>query len=181
MDCSNGGAVSSEVRRGPHGATAILKLTSEDDHGKNSHACLAQYDLVVAPAANAAPVSTPLLSSDSAWGRKLSGRISGFSADGKRVLGFVREGGKDAIYMLFDFGVTHGRVALVDLKRSLSQLRAVHCGSDFAVAGVSDGGVVVVQPDSADACGQKYRWTVDAKGALHRLPEGQRVAALFAQ
>ena len=43
MDCGNMAAAQTAAVPGPGGVTALLKVASEDDHSKNSHACMGLY------------------------------------------------------------------------------------------------------------------------------------------
>jgi hypothetical protein len=49
MDCSNNTDTQGKAMRGPDGSIAVLRVHSEDDHGKNSHACEVDYPLVITP------------------------------------------------------------------------------------------------------------------------------------
>jgi hypothetical protein len=104
MECADAGAAiasaETDPAHGPSGATAVLKVSTSDDHSKDSHDCNADYKLAVTPSAGGAPVEVNFLASDGDYGRSLSPRLAGFSQDGKRVLGILAEGGNDAVVRL---------------------------------------------------------------------------------
>jgi hypothetical protein len=71
---------------GPGGASAVLKVSTADDHSKNSHECMAEYQLGFTPAGGGAPVYVDLIASDADYDRIISLRLYGFSQDGKTSL-----------------------------------------------------------------------------------------------
>src|SRR5579863_5175565 len=83
MECAETGAAiaSAETQpaHGPSGATAVLKVSTSDDHSKDSHDCNADYKLAVTPSPGGAPVEVDFLASDGDYGRSLSLRLAGFS------------------------------------------------------------------------------------------------------
>jgi hypothetical protein len=103
LDCSNAGAVETQLVRGPAGETARVQASTHDDSSKNSHDCMADYELIVQPAHGGVPVTIDFLSSDGDWGRKLSVHFDGFSADGKRIFGTLMEGGTTPTAMVLDY------------------------------------------------------------------------------
>ena len=94
MPCGNIAATQTQPVRGRDGMVAVLKVSSEDDHSKNSHDCQAEYQLLMMPGPGGAPVAVDLLTSDAAWNRNLSLRLNGFSQNGARVFGVISEDGK---------------------------------------------------------------------------------------
>ncbi len=177
MDCSNPATAQTQSVTGPAGLSAVVKVSAEDDHSKDSHNCMAEYKLVVQPASGA-PVIADLLSSDGDWGRKLSVHLDGFSPDGKRVFGTLSEGGPTPVDMVFDYHTTDQHVKLLDMKKALKQMAAAKCGTSAAVAGTTDSGAIVLESIPATQCGT--RWVFDpAAKTLHRVPQGQAFRALF--
>ena len=83
MACRDGGAniatAQTEPLRGPGGVSAMLQVSSADDHESNTHLCSAEYRLVLTAAHGGAPVVIDLLTSPSDWGRSLSLHLDGFS------------------------------------------------------------------------------------------------------
>lgn len=72
LDCSNAATTQTQAIRGPAGETALVKASTHDDASKDSHDCMADYELIVHPANGGPPVATEFLSSDGDWGRKIS-------------------------------------------------------------------------------------------------------------
>jgi hypothetical protein len=165
---------------GPAGLKAVLKISSEDDHSKNAHDCMAVYELVAMPANGGATVVTNIMSSDGDWRRRLSVHLDGFTQDGKRTLGSFAEGGRFAFTTIFDYDTTTRNVKSIQLKRNPAQLGAAKCGTRFAVAGTTETGAIVVDLDTANPCRSNYRWLLDATaGELQPLPAGKRIIGLY--
>jgi hypothetical protein len=180
LDCSSLVSASTQTVRGPAGVAVALEVSSEDDHAKDTHDCMAKYRLMVLPATGRTPVSAYLLDGDAEWGRKLSVHLDGFSPDGKRVLGIIAQGGSFPFTMLFDYDVTTGVSKLVDLKMGLNHLMTVKCGTTFAVAGTTGTGAIVLAPNTGNQCSDKYRWVLDPKsGGLQPLPQGSQIIGLY--
>ena len=162
--------------RGPNGATAVLKVSTTDDHSKNSHDCMADYKLAVTPATGGAPVEIDFLASDGDYGRTLSLRLAGFSRDGKRVLGSLAEGGKYSTTLLFDYHAGDAQVPLVDLKMQFARVAPLGCSQILEVIGTTPNGAMVVESNSEKACGSSRRWLVGAAGSKAQpLPQGASI------
>src|SRR5579864_2361764 len=109
LTCSNVATAQTQSVRGPAGTIAVLKVSTEDDHGKNSHLCMADYQLLITRNSDQ-PQSVDLLSSDDEWGRSLCIQLSGFSHDGKRILGMFSEGSSNPIQQVFEYNTDDGLV-----------------------------------------------------------------------
>jgi hypothetical protein len=184
MECVNTGptiaATQTQAVRGPSGANAVLKVSSSDDHSKNSHDCMADYKLVVTPATGSAPVEIDFLSSDGDYGRTLSLRLAGFSQDGKRVLGILAEDGKYSTTLLFDYHAGVAQVPLVDLKMQFARVAPPGCSQTLEVIGTTANGAIVVESNSEKACGSSRRWLVNATGSKAQpLPQGASILSLY--
>jgi hypothetical protein len=166
--------------RGPSGAAAVLKVSTSDDHSKNSHDCMANYTLVVTPAADGAPVEVNFIASDGDYGRTLSLRLAGFSQDGKRVLGILAEGGKYSTTFLFDYHLGEAQAPIVDLEMQFARVAPPGCGQTLEVVGTTASGAIVVESSSEKACGSSRRWLVGAaSGKAKPLPQGASVVGLY--
>ena len=75
LECADVASTQTEPVAGPAGASAVFKLTTEDDHSKNSHLCNAEYRLLISGAAGT-PHVVDVLTSNGDWGRSLSLRLS---------------------------------------------------------------------------------------------------------
>ena len=184
MECVDTGAniaaTETPAVRGPAGATAVLKVSTSDDHSKNSHDCNADYKLVVTPATGGAPVEVDFLASDGDYGRSLSLRLAGFSQDGKRVLGILTEGGKYPTTLLFDYHGSDAPVPIVDLKMNFSRVAPPGCIQTLEVIGTTASGAIVVESNSERACGSSRRWLVDTAGSKAQpLPPSAAILGLY--
>jgi len=179
IDCRDTGAktatTETQALRGPDGMTAVLKVSTADDHSKNSHLCNADYQLVLLPAGGSAdaPRVVDIQASDSEWGRSISLRLDGFSKDGKHVFGILSEGGKYPLTVLFDCDITAGAAQLVDLRERFANILDAHCGTTFDVVGTTETGAIVVETESAKPCGPTGRWRLNPTGGrAQRLTPG---------
>jgi len=182
MNCSSIASVHTREMPSPlsgrDASVAFLRIFSEDDHGKNSHACQAEYQLVILPFVGESATIVQLLSSDGDWDRRLSVYLDGFSRDGKRIFGIISEPGGFA--GVFDYDSAARRTKLVDLKNSIKSLRALKCGTTFAVAGITDTGAIVLEPRAAAQCRDSHRWILDpTQGELRPLPAEKPVIRLY--
>jgi hypothetical protein len=178
LDCSNAVTVETQLVRGPAGETARVQASTHDDSSKDSHDCMADYQLMIQPAHGGVPVTTDFLSSDGDWGRKLSVHLDGFSGDGNRIFGTLMEGGTTPTAMVFDYHATGQSVELLDIKEAIKRMAAAKCGASAAVAGTTDSGAVVPETNPATQCGT--RWSFDpATKIWHPLSRNQSVHMLF--
>lgn len=184
MECvdtgANVAATETQAVRGPRGATAVLKVSTADDHSKNSHDCNADYKLLVTPATGSAPVEIDLLASDGDYGRTLSLRLAGFSQDGKRVLGILAESGKYPTTLLFDYHEGGGPVQIVDLKMQFARVAPPGCVQTLQVIGITANGAIVLESNSEKACGSSRHWLVATEGSKAQpLPQSAAILALY--
>ena len=157
-----------QVVPGPSGTTAVLRVSTSDDHSKNSHECNADYKLMVTPENGGAPQAVDVLASDGDYGRSLSMRLDGFSRDGKHVFGILAEGGKYPSTFLFDYDTSGGPVDIIDLKKQSARIMGAACMPAFSVVGTSASGAIVVAIESRGACAENGRWVI---GRGNRKPE----------
>jgi hypothetical protein len=184
MECVDSGAniaaTETQEVRGPRGATAVLKVSTADDHSKNSHDCMADYKLVVTPATGSAPVEIDFLASDGDYGRTLSLHLAGFSQDGKRVLGILAEGGKYSTTFLFDYHLGDTQAPIVDLQAQFKRVAPPGCIQTLEVIGTTATGAIVLESNSEKACGSSRRWLVHAAGSKAQpLPLSASILGLY--
>jgi hypothetical protein len=165
MECANLTTVQTPPLRLPAGGTIVLKISSADDRAKDSHECMADYQLIVT-ASGKAPRTIPVESSDARWSRSLSAHLDGISADRKRVFGILTEGGEFAYSQLFSYDLVSGKVTTSELIYDRELLAPAGCSNGLTVLGMTDEGVVVVEPRDP-ACAAGHRWMVD--GSTGRL------------
>jgi len=183
MRCVDGGsqiaATQTNPVLGPSGVVAVLKVSTADDHGKNTHGCNAEYVLLITPADAGAPMAVTLLTSDADWNRTLSLRLDSFAHNGRRVFGVLTERGKYPSTMLFDYDTAEGTLRLIDLKKAFAQFETASCDTIFKVVGTIETGEIVVELSSAKPCGNG-RWLLDPTvGSVHRLPQGASIQTLY--
>lgn len=163
LECTNPGAAQTDSVMGPRGATAVLRVETEDDHSKESYDCMADYELEIANGGDGR--TADMLSSDAEYGRRITAHLYGFSQDGKRVIGIMSEGGKDATTALFDYHVDGGEARLVDLGKMFLPAVTEKCSEGFDAIGTTADGVVVVELAASKDCGAGGRWAVDSDGS----------------
>jgi hypothetical protein len=165
---------------GPGGVSVALKVSSADDHSKDSHDCMADYHLLITPAGGGTPVDVDFYASDADYGRIISLRLDGFSQDGKRVFGILSETGKYPSTMLFDYDSAGGPVQLIDLKKPFARIVPAKCSVTFDVIGTTDTGATVFETNSADKCAPNSRWVVDHKSQKPQpLPQAASIRSLY--
>lgn len=180
LECTNTAAIQTQPVSGPGGIAAMFKVSTEDDHSKNSHLCTATYQLLLVSGAGGAPHVVDVLTSDDDYNRSLSLRLSGFSQDGKRVLGIFSEGGKHPFTTLFDYHTSDGKVELIDITAQFAPIMAENCISTLEVAGTTETGAIVLELDSANQCGSSRHWLVDSSGSRpQRLAQGTPILDLY--
>jgi hypothetical protein len=165
---------------GPGGVTAVLKVSTADDHGTNSHDCNAEYQLLFLPAGARAAVVVNLLTSDAEYDRIISLRLDGFSQDGKRVFGVLSEVGKYPATTLFVYSTADGRVQLMDLRKSFAHMMAAKCSTTFDVIGATAAGTIALELSSTEKCSPNSRWVVNpAGGSPQPLPQAASILDLY--
>jgi hypothetical protein len=163
VDCASPATAQTGAVTGPRGVSAVLQVETEDDHSKESHECMADYELEIANGGDGR--TADILSSDDEYGRKVTVRLDGFSEDGKRVIGIVSEGGKDAATALFDYHIDGGEARLVDLSKMFLPTVTEPCSEGFDAIGTTADGVIVVELAASKECGTGGRWAVDTDGS----------------
>lgn len=178
--CSSTAAAQTRALPGPAGVSAVLKVSIADDSSKETHDCMAEYQLLFRGANASSPEIVNLLSSDADWERRLSLHLDGFSNDGTRVFGILSEDGRYGFTNLFEYSVRTGQVRLIDLRKGLTALAAAKCGTTLAVAGTTKTHAIVLKPETSDPCGLQYRWQLNAAtGDLHRLGDRALIVDLY--
>jgi hypothetical protein len=175
-------AASAETQplQGPAGVTVVLKVSSADDQSKNSHECLAKYQLLVASAKGGPASVVDINEVDAEYGRRLSFRLDGFSHDGKHVFGILSEGGKLPLLLLFDYDTTSGSTRLVDLRMLFAHTMTPACTPSFGVLGTLETGAIILELNSATPYSANGQWMLGhTNGKLLRRPQGQPIIALY--
>ena len=179
MACTNIASVETQPLRGP-AAGAALKISSADDHSKNTHLCWADYDLLITRPGENRPLKIRLLSSDGYWERRLTAQLDGFSQDGNRIVGVISESGKPQTQTLFEHNLANGKDLLLDLQKPIAHVVPKKCRATANVVGETATGALVVQLHSVDQCAPNTRWLVNsANGLLQPLGKESSVVSLY--
>jgi hypothetical protein len=169
--CGNRDA-QTEPLRSAAGFGAFLSMHSEDDHGKNSHECQADYSLhIIHPDGTRidGPSAFAFSSSIAEWNRPLTFRIEGFSPDGKRVFIFIKEGGQYSSIYTTEFDMVTGS-SLRDegADRSFFNKLGPACAETLHIAGTTTGGHIVLQTTSGNGCTRAQSWQLNADRLLKK-------------
>jgi hypothetical protein len=181
--------------RSTAGFTASLTMHSEDDHGKNSHECQADYSLHVIHPDGTRIDGPPAFGafgffvSDADWNRPLMFRIDGFSHDGKRVFIFIEEGGQYS-FSAQEFDMVNG-ASLRDEGADLSFFNKLGpaCAATLHIAGTTASGHIVLQTTSANGCTRAESWQLhddrrmkkglgSKRGIPTRIAPGRQIIAI---
>jgi hypothetical protein len=165
------------VRRSSAGYTAVLKVHSEDDHGKNTHLCGADYTLQATRPDGTALAPSSILYSDDAWNRPIDFRIEGFSPDGHTVFALISEDKHPSSIDAVQFDMASGRkLKDVFLDGHFTSSLSPACAATLYIAGLSPAGLMVLASSRKDGCSADQLWelapnkTTGAKGG-RILPE----------
>ena len=112
------------------------------------------------------------------WGRRLSVHLDGFSNDGHNIFGVIAEGGKYSFVQVFDFK-RDGSHSEISIQQGLLRLKAAHCGTSFAVAGTTDTGDLVLEPNTSNRCRIDHLWLLDKTGKLRDVANNDSFIALY--
>lgn len=183
MDCAAGpgiDAAQTDAVRGPNGATAVLKVSTADDHSKNSHECEADYQLLLTPAGGGASQVVDLTTVDADYGRRILVRLDGFSQDGKHILGIFSETGKYPLTMLFDYDPSGGQARLVDLRKQFTSTLGPKCSGSLVVVGTAGNSAIVLELESPEKCSPDRDWVVNsATQKVQPLPRSASIVKLY--
>jgi hypothetical protein len=179
ITCQNAATVNTQTVAGPN-ATAILKASAEDDHAKGTHLCMADYQLLITRADGTQPPPVEVLSSDNDWGRNISIQLSGFSHDGKRILGIVRESGSTPVQQVFDYNTDDGTVRLFDLIKLVARRAPTKCLASAEILGTTESGAIVSRLSTGKHCTNSNRWLLNSVyGPLRLASKHTSILALY--
>jgi hypothetical protein len=180
LTCSNIATAQTKPVSGPGATVAVLKVSTADDHSKDSHLCMADYQLVITQSSADKPTTVDLLSSDDEWGRGLAIQLSGFSHDGKRILGMFSEGIATPMQQVFEYNTDDGLVRSFDLPKLAARLTTKKCLMNTQIIGTSENDAIVIQLRSGKYCAHTTRWLLNSqKGPLRRVPKRASVLELY--
>jgi len=185
-----------EPLRSTSGFSAYLTMHSEDDHGKNTHQCMADYALhIIRPDGTRTipPVSSEPLGffpSDGDWYRSLVFRVDGYSTDGKRVFVLIAEGGLYPLIEAEEFDMISGsRVRAEGGGRSFLNKLGAACVASLHISGTTSTGHIVVETYPSNGCLRAESWQLNVyrhlkgsrgsvPGPSRRIVPGTRIFAL---
>jgi hypothetical protein len=145
--------------RSAAGFTAVLKMHSEDEHGKNTHLCETAYTLQIWQPDGTASTPFNFSSADDNWGRAVAFRIEGSSTDGNRVFAFISEGRYPAWIETVEFDMRSGaRTQDIFLDRHFTRRLSRACAATLHHYGLSSSGLIVLASSAKDGCAQSQLW-----------------------
>jgi hypothetical protein len=179
VTCGGSALAQTQLVNGPDGSSAVLKVSTEDDHAKDTHLCMADYKLEVTRKSD--PLhAAELLSSDNDWGRKISIQLGGFSSDGKKVLGMFSEGGANPIQQVFEYNTDDDSIRLFDLRKLAAGLKPDKCLINAQIVGTLKSGAIVLEMRSGKNCVQTGEWLLNSvNGTVQRIHKNAPVEALY--
>lgn len=181
LTCGASATAQTVAVHGPEEMGAVLKVSTEDDHAKDTHLCMADYKLLLSHKSEPAK-EIEVLTSDNDWSRKISIEVSGFTSDGKKVLGIFSEAGSAPIQQVFEYSADDDSVQLFDLRKFAAHLTGTRCLINAQILGTTESGGIVLQLSSGKYCGTVSRWQLTSvNGPLQRLPRHAAVRDLYSQ
>lgn len=179
VKCGGSAVAQTQAAHGPEAARAVLKVSTEDDHAKDTHLCMADYKLEITHSSDQ-PHTAELLSSDNDWGRKVSIELGGFSQDGKTIVGMFDEGGSSPTQQVFEYSTDDESIRLFDLRRLAASLKPEKCLINAQIVGTLNSGAIVVQLRSGKNCVRTSEWLLNSvNGPMQRLPRHASVQPLY--
>jgi hypothetical protein len=147
------------------GFTAVLKMHSEDDHGKNTHLCETDYSLQITRPDGSADPEFDLQSSDDDWNRPIVFRVEGFSRDGRHVFVFISEGEYPGWVQAMDYDMSSGaRSKDVFLDRHFTRNLGSACVGTLYIVGISPEDLMVLGSRAKDGCARAELWQLKPNG-----------------
>lgn len=151
--------------RNSAGFTVVLKMQSDDDHGKNSHQCAAEYSLEIARP-DGTSSSFKVFYSDDEWNRPLAFRVEGFSPDGKNVFVFISEGSYPADIIVGEYNISSSpspggwlhEVKSVTLDAPFARRVSRECAATLHIMGTTPEGDIVLGTEARNGCVRVERW-----------------------
>jgi len=141
------------------GFTAVLKMHSEDDHGKNTHLCAAQYSLqMIRPDGSSIP-TFDFGYSDADWARPLVFRVEGFSPDRHRAFVFISEGSYPEALDILEYDMSSGAASKeIFLDQHFTRGLSPECTATLHIVGTSSAGRIVLGTSAKDGCTRAESW-----------------------
>ena len=178
--------------RSSAGFTAVLKMHGEDDHGKNTHLCEADYTLQITAPGKAPRPPVSWAGSDSDWDRPIVFQVEGFSRDGRHVFLLISEDKYPGEVEAVDYDMLADSMSSdVHLDAHFVHRLSRACAATLHIVGTSlQTGRMVLGTSRKDGCAGTSLWqlspnrTTGATGGAvlpeypKRLPSSSKIEAL---
>ena len=134
-------------------------MQSDDDHGKNSDQCMAEFTLqITRPDGSSMPPFKPG-NYDGEWDRPLVFRIEGFSQDGRQVFFFISEGTYPEDLTAMEYDMNSGsKVRAIILDRPFTRQLSRACAASLHIVGISPANLIVLGSEAKDGCVRAELW-----------------------
>lgn len=172
VQCRNSADAATPALQSQSGYTVQLKVHSEDDHLKDSHACQSDYELEVTRPDGTKLPSQFLIGVDGAWGRNMKFSVEGFSADGKQAFALL---GDPSIthnaLMIFFSDMSTGRSSSATLSEEFHRSLGQSCAETLHISGTAPNGSPVLAAEKSTACAQTGLWSVTPGAVVNGIQQ----------
>jgi hypothetical protein len=159
LSCANFVDARTGLLRTSAGFTVALTVHGEDDHGKNTHLCQADYNLeVTSPDGNVEAAPSNLWSSDDEWNRPIIARIAGFNAAGNLAYILIVEGGKFPSVTAIEYDMKSHNQRNVYPDPAFVRSIAPQCRATLRIAGTLPNGRMVLATSARQGCAREELW-----------------------
>jgi hypothetical protein len=162
--CENILDAQTEPLRSNAGFTVVLRMHSEDDHGKNTHLCESYYTFSgTGPDGEAIKPESPIgfESIDDAWGRNIVFGVEGFTSDGNHVVAIISEGGDYPTFEIIVYDLRKEMSAkTLDIPRHFIHQLGAECEATLHVSGTASGDSVVLATTATGKCAIARSWQI---------------------
>jgi hypothetical protein len=144
--------------RSASGFVVTIAMRSEDDHGKNTHLCEADYSLKVTRPDGTATAANDFIRSDDEWSRPIEFRIEGFSPDGNRVFLLIEEGHTPSFVQASEYDLQTGIFKDVIIDQRFTKRLSPACAKTLHLTGFSSDGQMILASTPEDGCSTAAQW-----------------------
>src|ERR1035441_2575997 len=189
--CENILDAQTEPLRSTSGFTVVLRMHSEDDHGKNTHLCESVHSFSgTGPDGKAIKPESPMGfdSIDDAWGRSIVFGVEGFTSDGNHVVAIISEGGDYPVFEIIVYDLrTNESAKISDLPHSFIRQLGAACAATLHVSGTVSNDSVVLTTAATGKCTITRSWRVKPGAVINGLqrpstpkllPDGAAIVSL---
>jgi len=158
LTCGNSDAQTAPLRS-PAGFTVLLRMHSEDDHGRNTHLCMADYTIEATRPDGTAAKPDQFISSDGEWSRSLTFRIDGFSKDGNIAYAYIADGSPPTLNAeAYDLRTGTSLGVFVDL--GFAKRLDSACAATVHIFGILPTGQMVLATTAGGSCHHPSYWVL---------------------